>query len=136
MDLSTVLRISSSGMDAQGTRMRTIAENLANADAQPTSPDQEPYRRKMVAFRNVLDRETGTATLRADRIVKDKAPPKLRYDPAHPAADSLGYVKMPNVNTIYEVNDMRQAQRSYDANLGVIEIAKAMISRTIDILRN
>lgn len=135
MDLSSVLRISAAGMDAQGTRMRTIAENMANAETVPTSPDQEPYRRKMVAFRTVLDREIGTNVVRADRIVKDKAEPRLRYDPTHPAADARGYIKTPNVNSLVEVMDMRQAQRSYDANLGVIEIAKSMISRTIDILR-
>ncbi|MBL8697292.1 MAG: flagellar basal body rod protein FlgC [Alphaproteobacteria bacterium] len=135
MDLSAVLRISAAGMDAQGTRMRTIAENMANADALPTSPEQDPYRRKTVAFRNVLDRASGVQMVRADRILKDKSDPRLKYDPTHPAADERGYVKTPNINTLVEVMDMRQAQRTYDANLGVIEIAKSMITRTIDILR-
>lgn len=135
MDLSSVLRVSAAGMDAQGTRMRTIAENLANADALPTSPDQEPYRRKTVAFRSILDREAGVQTVRVDRIVKDKSQPLLKFDPTHPAADERGYVKTPNIKSLVEVMDMRQAQRSYEANLGMIEIAKSMISRTIDILR-
>jgi flagellar basal-body rod protein FlgC len=135
MDLKSVLRISASGMEAQGTRMRTIAENMANADAIPTTPGEEPYRRRMVAFRNVLDRELGVRTLKADRMVHDTAQPRLVYEPTNPAADDKGYVKAPNVNSLIEVMDMRQAQRSYEANLGVIEVAKNMISRTIDILR-
>ena len=135
MDLSSLLKISSAGMDAQGTRMRTIAENLANADATPGKPGEEPYKRKLVSFRNVLDREAGMRVLKADRIVTDKKEAQLRYDPSNPAADEKGYVKMPNVNSMIEIMDMRQAQRSYEANLGVIEIAKNMIARTIDILR-
>ncbi len=136
MDLSKLLRISAAGMDAQGTRMRTITENMANADALPTKPGEEPYRRKMVMFRSVLDRQLGMQTIHADRIVNDKTDAKLRFDPTHPAADEKGYVKAPNVNTLIEVMDMRQAQRSYEANLGVIEITKNMIARTIDILKS
>lgn len=136
MDLSKLLRISAAGMDAQGTRMRTITENMANADALPTKPGEEPYRRKMVMFRSVLDRQLGMQTIHADRIVNDKTDAKLRFDPTHPAADEKGYVKAPNVNTLIEVMDMRQAQRSYEANLGVIEITKSMIARTIDILKS
>ena len=136
MDLSKLLRISAAGMDAQGTRMRAITENMANADALPTKPGEEPYRRKMVMFRSVLDRQLGMQTVRADRVVSDKSDHKLRFDPTHPAADEKGYVKAPNVNSIIEVMDMRQAQRSYEANLGVIEITKSMIARTIDILKS
>lgn len=135
MDLSSLLRIAASGMDAQGTRMRAIAENMANAEALPSRPGEQPYKRKLVAFRSVLDRELGVKTLRADRVVHDRAEPRLRYEPTNPAADDKGYVKAPNVNTMIEVMDMRQAQRSYEASLGVIEIAKSMIARTIDILR-
>ena len=136
MDLSKLLRISAAGMDAQGTRMRAITENMANADAMPTKPGEEPYRRKMVIFRSVLDRQLGMQTIRADRVVNDRSEAKLRFDPTHPAADEKGYVKMPNVNSFIEVMDMRQAQRSYEANLGVIEITKSMIARTIDILKS
>lgn len=135
MDLSSLLKVSAAGMDAQGTRMRAIAENLANADATPSKPGEEPYKRKLVSFRNVLDREAGMRLLKADRVTTDKKEPQLRYDPSNPAADDKGYVKMPNVNSMIEIMDMRQAQRSYEANLGVIEIAKNMIARTIDILR-
>ena len=136
MDLSKLLRISAASMDAQGTRMRAITENMANADATPTKPGEEPYRRKMVMFRSVLDRQLGMQTIRADRVVNDRSDAKLRFDPTHPAADEKGYVKMPNVNSFIEVMDMRQAQRSYEANLGVIEITKSMIARTIDILKS
>jgi flagellar basal-body rod protein FlgC len=135
MDLTAVLKVSAAGMDAQTTRMRMVAENIANADAVPTKPGEDPYRRKMVAFRNVLDRETGARVVHANRLVFDKAAFQLRYDPSNPAADDKGYVRMPNVNTLIETMDMRQAQRSYEANLGVIEIAKNMVARTIDILR-
>jgi len=135
MDLSKVLRISAAGMEAQNVRMRTIAENLANADSLPTEPGQDPYRRKLVTFKNVLDRQFGAPTLRADRVVPDNSEFRKRHDPQHPAADGDGYVSGPNVNALVEVMDLRQAQRSYEANLGVIEIAKSMISRTIDILR-
>jgi flagellar basal-body rod protein FlgC len=136
MDLTRVLRISAAGMEAQGARLRTIAENLSNADSLPSKPGEEPYRRKLVNFRNVLDRELGTETLRVDRVVRDKTKFPQRYDPQHPAADEKGYVSTPNVNSLIEVMDMRQAQRSYEANLSVIEIAKSMLSRTIEILRN
>ena len=136
MDLFKVLHISAAGLDAQNARMRTVAENLANADSLPTTPDEDPYRRKMVSFRNVLDRTLGARTPKADRVVQDASEFGKRHDPQHPAADADGYVAIPNVNPLIEVMDMRQAQRSYEANLGVIEIAKSMISRTIDILRN
>jgi flagellar basal-body rod protein FlgC len=136
MDLSKVLKISAAGMDAQNARMRTIAENLANADSLPSQPGEDPYRRKLVTFKNVLDRTIGLRTPRADRVVNDMSEFRRRHDPQHPAADADGYVAAPNVNSLIEVMDMRQAQRSYEANLGVIEIAKSMIARTIDILRN
>jgi flagellar basal-body rod protein FlgC len=135
MDLSTVLKISAAGLSAQQTRMRVVAENIGSADTTASKPGEEPYKRKMVAFRSVLDREMGGRVVKADRIVTDKAEPRLRYDPSNPAADEKGYVKQPNINTMIEAMDMRQAQRSYEANLSVIEIAKNMISRTIDILR-
>jgi flagellar basal-body rod protein FlgC len=135
MDLQSLLRIAGAGIDAQNTRLRAIAENIANADSAPSKPGEDPYRRKLVQFRNVLDKELGAPTVRADRMRLDQKAFPTRYDPHHPAADERGYVRMPNVNTLIETMDMRQAQRSYEANLGVIEIAKSMISRTIEILR-
>lgn len=135
MKFASILKISASGMDAQTLRMRMVAENIANADVAPNRPGEDPYRRKMLSFRNVLDREHGVRTVRADRVVYDKRGFQTRYEPSNPSADATGYVKIPNVNSVIETMDMRQAQRSYEANLGVIEVAKNMISRTIDILR-
>jgi flagellar basal-body rod protein FlgC len=135
MDLSKTLKISASGMQAQNARMRTIAENLANADSLAETPGADPYRRKMVTFKTVLDRASGVELVRPDRVVRDKSDFQKRFDPNHPAADADGYVQAPNVNSLIEVMDMRQAQRGYEANLSVIEVAKSMILRTIDILR-
>ena len=135
MDLSKTLKISAAGMQAQDARMRTIAENLADADSLGESPGADPYRRKMLTFKNVLDRSSGVDLVRPDRVIRDKSDFQKRFDPNHPAADAEGYVQAPNVNSLIEVMDMRQAQRSYEANLSVIEVAKTMIIRTIDILR-
>jgi flagellar basal-body rod protein FlgC len=135
MDLSKTLKISAAGMQAQNARMRTIAENLANADSLADTPGADPYRRKMLTFKTVLDRASGVALVQPDKVIKDKAEFQKRFDPSHPGADADGYVMAPNVNSLIEAMDMRQAQRSYEANLSVIEVAKSMLLRTIDILR-
>lgn len=135
MDLQKTLRVSAAGMAAQSTRMRVIAENIANADSLGETPGAEPYRRKTISFRNILDRQLGTQTVRVGKIGTDKTAFTRRYEPSHPAADAEGYVLAPNVNNLIEVMDMRQAQRSYEANVSVIETSKSMISRTIDLLR-
>ena len=135
-DLSLAMRISSSGMEAQSFRMRTVAENLANADSTARTADGDPYRRRVVSFRNVLDRSIGTSVVRVDRVVPDRSEFRQRFDPQHPAANPEGYVQLPNVNPLIEVMDMRQAQRSYEANLSMIEVARGMVQRTIDILRS
>jgi flagellar basal-body rod protein FlgC len=135
MDLSKSMKISAAGMESQSARMRTIAENLANAESLPQTAGAEPYRRKVLTFKNVLDRTTGASLVRADRIMQDKSEFQKRFDPHHPGADPDGYVMAPNVNSLIEVMDMRQAQRSYEANLNVIEVSKTMILRTIDLLR-
>jgi flagellar basal-body rod protein FlgC len=135
MDLVKTLRISAAGMQAQGTRMRTISENLANADSMASEPGGQPYRRKMVTFKNMLDKQVGAEMVKADKVITDKAEFKKRYDPSHPAADAEGYIQTPNVNPLIEVMDLRQAQRSYEANLSVIETSKTMLLRTIDLLR-
>lgn len=133
--LSTSLYVASTGMRAQGTRLRIISENLANKDSTADTPGGEPYRRKMVTFKNMLDRELGAETVNVKKIREDQTDFKLQFDPGHPAADENGYVKRPNVNSMIEMMDMREAQRSYEANLGVIEITKTMMARTIDILK-
>jgi flagellar basal-body rod protein FlgC len=135
MDLSKTLKISAAGLQAQNARMRTIAENLANADSLADTPGGEPYRRKMLTFKTVLDRASGVAMVQPDKVIKDRSEFQKRFDPSHPGADADGYVMAPNVNTLIEAMDMRQAQRSYEANLSVIEVAKSMLLRTIDILR-
>ncbi len=136
MELLKTIRISAAGMRAQGLRMKTIAENIANAESLSAEPGKDPYRRKIVTFRNVLDRRLGVELVTVRDIEHDKSDFKKRFDPNHPAADKAGYVKMPNVIPLVEMMDMREAQRSYRANLRIIEVAKSMLSRTIDLLRN
>lgn len=134
-DLLRTLRISAAGMKAQGTRLRVVSENVANADSLPTEPGGMPYRRKVVTFRNELDRTIGVDTVRVNRVKTDQSEFQRRYDPAHPAADVDGYVLAPNVNSLVEMMDMREAQRSYEANLNVIKSSKTMLQSTIGLLR-
>ncbi len=136
MQIMNAIGVSASGMHAQGDRLRVIAENIANADTAATSPTSDPYRRKTILFKNVLDKELGAETVRSDKIGEDNSTAfRLKFVPDHPGADENGYVKLPNINTLIEVMDMREAQRSYEANLGMIEIAKGMLGRTLDLLR-
>ena len=134
-NLYRTLRIAAAGMKAQGTRLRVISENVANAESLPRRPGEEPYRRKTVTFKNELDRSLAIDKVRVDKIGIDRSEFDKRYDPNHPAADADGYVQVPNVNPLIELMDMREAQRSYEANLSVIKASKSMISSTIDVLR-
>ncbi len=135
MDLSKSLEISAAAMRAQGTRLRIISENLANADTTGETADDLPYRRQIVSFRNVFDRALGGETIEVANVVEDPSQFDRRYEPGHPSADDDGYVLYPNVNTLVEMMDMREAQRSYEANLNAIEVARSMLSKTIDLLR-
>ena len=135
MDLTKAMAISARGMDAQGTRLRVIAENLANQDTTGSTPGADPYRRKTVSFENRMDQSLGTETVRVKDIGQDKSDLPLKYDPSHPAADADGYVRMPNVNSFVEVMDMREAQRSYSANLSVLQATRGMLSRVIGMLK-
>ena len=135
MDLDKSLNISAAGMRAQGTRLRVIAENIANANSTAQTPGGEPYRRKLVTFENELDRAIGAEMVRVDSIVVDRGAFGRRFEPGHPAADEEGYVLTPNVNSLMEMSDMREAQRSYEANLKVIQSSRSMLQKTIDILR-
>ena len=135
MDLIKAIIISASGLRVQGERIRVIAENLANAGTLPQNPGDLPYRRKILTFRNQLDRALGVNLVEIGRRTFDRSAFTKELDPNHPAADSEGYVLQPNVNSLVEFMDMREAQRSYEANLNVIENAKTMLMRTIDILR-
>ena len=135
-DLVKSIKIAAAGMQSQGMRLRVISENVANANSLAQSPQGEPYRRKVVLFKNVLDRELQAKKVQVDKIVQDKTEFSKKFDPAHPAADADGYVLLPNVNGLVEMMDMREAQRSYEANLSVIEVSKGMLVRTIDLLRS
>jgi flagellar basal-body rod protein FlgC len=135
MDLQTSLQLSFAGMNAQGTRLRVIAENLANADSTSQTPGGEPYRRQVVTFQSVLDRSIGATSVKVARIVPGGGEFERKYDPGNPGADAEGYVLKPNVNPLTELMDMHEAQRSYQANVDTIDAAKTMISRTIDLLR-
>ena len=135
MDLTKALTISARGMDAQTTRLRVIAENLANQDTTGDSPGADPYRRKTVTFEDKMDAAVGEATVDVKQIGTDKSEFPKRYDPSHPAADAQGYVHLPNVNSFVEVMDMREAQRSFSANLNVMEVTRSMLTRAIDMLK-
>ena len=135
MDLMESLMISAAGMRAQGQRLRVVAENLANADSVSEVPGGDPYRRKTISFKNQLDRELGMETVQVSKVGEDPSDFRMKYDPGNPAADAKGYVKLPNVNSLIEMSDMREAQRSYEANLKAIEVARNMLQRTIDLIR-
>jgi len=135
-DLSSVFTVAGSGLRAQTARMKIVAENIANAGTTPTSVNEKPYQRQVVTFKNEFDRALGVYQVKVAGIRKDNSSFIKKFDPAHPAADAQGYIQTPNVNPIMESMDMREAQRSYDANLNVIESSRGMLLRTIDLLRN
>lgn len=135
MDFTKSLTIAASGLKAQSGRMRIIAENIANADSAAPSPNAEPYRRKIPTFSQHVDRETGATLVEAGRVRRDPSAFRTKYDPGNPAADAKGEVRMPNVNSLIENMDMREAQRSYEANLNMISTTRKMISRTLEILK-
>ena len=134
-DLSKSLSIAASGMKAQGARLRVISENVANAGSTALTPEQDPYRRKLVTFGSVLDRELGASLVEVKRVSRDPSEFRSRYQPNHPAADEAGYVAISNVNTLIEMTDMREAQRSYEANLKVLQASRQMLKGTIELLR-
>jgi len=135
MELNKALSISASGMDAQTTRLRVIAENLANEDTTGSSPGADAYRRRTVTFGNQMDQATGAELVTVTNIGQDMSDLPLRYDPSNPAANADGYVKVPNVNSFVEMMDMRDAERSYEANLAVMQTTRSMLSRAIDLLK-
>ncbi len=133
--LSATFQIAAAGMKAQGTRLRVISENVANAESLPARPSELPYRRKVVLFEEALDRAAGFARVQVKDIRPDPSAFERRYEPGHPAADPDGYVLAPNVNSLVESMDMLEAQRSYRANLGMVKTARDMANATIDVLR-
>jgi flagellar basal-body rod protein FlgC len=134
-DMNAALNVAASGLRAQTARMKVIAENIANANSTAPNPGADPYQRKVSVFGQVLNRENGTTEVKMTKVQNDTSDFRLRYDPTHPGANAEGYVKLPNVNTLIESLDMREAQRAYEANLNVVESARAMMSRTLDLLR-
>jgi flagellar basal-body rod protein FlgC len=135
MDFLKSLSIAASGLKAQSGRMRIIAENIANADSVATTPNGEPYRRKIPTFTQHVDRETGASLVEAGRVRRDPTAFRTKFDPGNPAADAKGEVRLPNVNALIENMDMREAQRSYEANLNMVTTTRRMISRTLEILK-
>jgi flagellar basal-body rod protein FlgC len=130
------LKISASGLEAQSSRLRVVSENLANARSTGDVPGADPYRRKTVSFAQELDRASGVDTVQIKKIGVDRSNFHTEYDPGNPAADVNGVVKYPNVNILVEMADMREANRSYEANLQSIRQARDLINSTIDLLRS
>lgn len=135
MDFNTSIGIAATGLHAQSARMRVIAENIANADSTATTPGGEPYRRRVPTFETVMNNELGGRVVSMGKLAYDQSDFNNRYEPGHPAADAKGYVQYPNVNTLIETMDMREAQRSYEANLNVVSVTRQMLGQTLDILR-
>ncbi|MDB5477649.1 MAG: flgC [Alphaproteobacteria bacterium] len=135
MELFNAMSISASGMKAQSTRMRVISENIANSETTANTPDADPYRRKTISFKSRLDRASGVEKVAVDKIDRDQSNFRLKYDPTHPAADEKGYIKLPNVNSLIETMDMREANRSYEANMSSIELSRGMLMKTINMLQ-
>ncbi len=135
MDFMKSIAIAASGLRAQAGRMRIISENIANADSTASTVGGEPYRRKMATFTSEIDRALGAQVVGLGRVKTDQSDFRIKHEPGHPAADANGNVKYPNVNSLVEMTDLREAQRSYEANVNVIGASRRMIQRTIDILR-
>ncbi len=135
MDLKKSMMIAASGLRAQSGRMKVIAENIANAESTAKTPGGDPYQRRIPTFREVFDAEMGVKVVRQGRVQFDKSAFGEKFDPGNPAANDKGIVKTPNVNTLIEMVDMREAQRSYEANLNVIGSSRRMLAKTLDILR-
>ena len=134
--LSTALKVAASGLEAQSLRLRVVSENMANSQTTGSAPGADPYRRKMVSFASELDSLTGASMVKIDRVSRDTSDFAIEYDPGHSAADANGMVKQPNVNVLIEMADMREANRSYEANLQTVKQARDLISMTIDLLRS
>jgi flagellar basal-body rod protein FlgC len=136
MDFIKSLQVAASGLHAQIGRMRIITENIANADSTATTPGGDPYRRKIVTFTSVLDNSLGAQVVKIGRVEPDNSDFRIKHEPGNPAADANGDVKYPNVNTLVELTDLRDAQQSYQSDLNVITATRRMLQRTIDILKS
>jgi len=136
MDFVKTLAVAASGLRAQVGRMRIISENIANADSVSQTPGGDPYRRRIVTFSSELDRTLGAHVVKLGGVETDNSDFEIKHEPGNPAADKNGDVKYPNVNALVEMTDLRDAQRSYEANLNVITATRRMLQRTIDILKS
>ena len=134
-DFLRSMSIATSGLRAQAGRMRVISENIANADSTAATAGADPYRRKVPTFSSTLDRTLDAQVVKLGRVQNDSSAFRIRNEPGNPAADASGNVKYPNVNSLVEMTDMRDAQRSYEANLNIISATRRMIQRTLDILK-
>jgi len=134
MDFSTSMAVAASGMRVQSERMKVISENIANADSTSPTPGADPYRRKVSTVTSKFDRELGAHLVATGKTVNDKSEFRSQYDPGNPNADKQGYVKLPNVDPLIEIMDMREAQRSYEADLTVMDATKQMLAKTVDLL--
>jgi len=134
MDFTTSMSVAASGMRAQSERMKVISENIANANSTAAATGGDPYRRQIPTIKSEFDRQLGATVVAAGKPLEDMSEFRTQYDPGNPAADKQGYVKLPNVNNLVEIMDMREAQRSYEADLTVMDATKTMMARTVELL--
>jgi flagellar basal-body rod protein FlgC len=134
MDFNTSMAIAASGLRTQSDRMKTIAENIANASSTASTPGGDPYRRKIATQSTSFDRELGVNLVKTGNPIEDKSEFRTQYDPGNPNADKQGYIKLPNVDPLIEVMDMKEAQRSYEADLTVMDSTKQMMSQAVNLL--
>ena len=134
--LQSSLHIAASGLQAQSIRLRIVSENIANAQSTGPSAGADPYARKTVSFESEVDHASGANLVEVKAIGVDQAPFKVERDPGNPAADANGMVKMPNVDVLVELADMREANRSYEANLQVAKQSADMLSQTVALMKD
>jgi len=135
-DFGRSMGIATSGLRAQAGRIKVISENIANADSTASTAGANPYRRKIPTFSSALDRALDAKVVTLGKVAPDQSDFRTKYEPSNPAADQTGYVKYPNVNSLVEMTDMRDAQRCYEANRNDIGVTRRMIQRTLDILKS
>jgi len=135
MNFSDTIGISASGMQAQAKRLQVAAENLANSETTGSTPGSDPYRRKTITFKEILNRDTGVSSVSVKEIGEDQSSFETHYDPSHPAADRNGLVKLPNVDAMTEIMDTHEAQHSYEANLNALQVTRSMLTRTINLMK-
>jgi len=134
--LQATLRIAGSGLEAQSVRLRVISENIANAQSTGDTPGADPYTRQTVSFDSVLDRSLSAPAVRIKTIGRDNTPFKVEHDPAIRPPDAGGFVKLPNVDMLTELADMREANRTYEANLQVAKQSAELLGQTVSLLKD